>query len=128
MAVNPIPEGFQSVNPYFIVDDGEKFLNFLEAAFDAEILGRYDTEDGRLMHSAAKVFDSMIEASEGGGEYPAMPMAIHLYVPDSDAVYEKALAAGGEVIYEIVDKPYGERSGGVKDPCGNHWYIATRTE
>ena len=128
MSVSYIPEGFQSVTPYFIVDNGSKFLNFLVAAFDAEILGRYDTEDGKLMHSAAKVFGSTVEASEGGGEYPSMSMAIHLYVPDSDAVYEKALAAGGEVIFEIVDKPYGERSGGVKDPCGNHWYIATRTE
>ena len=128
MSVSYIPEGFTSVTPYFIVDDGDKFLNFLVSAFGAEILGRYDAEDGKLMHSAAKIFDSIVEASEGGGEYPSMQMAMHLYVPDSDAVYEKALAAGGEVIFEIGDKEYGERSGGVKDPCGNHWYIATRIE
>jgi uncharacterized glyoxalase superfamily protein PhnB len=128
MSISHIPEGFQSVTPYFIVDDGDNFLNFLVEAFDAEILGRSNAEDGKLMHSAAKIFDSMIEASQGSGDHPPMLMAIHLYVPDSDAVYEKALAAGGEVIFDIVDKPYGERSGGVKDPCGNHWYIATRIE
>lgn len=128
MSISHIPEGFQSVSPYFIVDDGEKFINFLTEAFDAEIFEQYRDENGRLRHSAAKIFGSMLEASEGGGEYPPMPMAIHLYVPDCDAVYEKAMAAGGESLHAVADMPYGERSGGVKDPCGNHWYIATRTE
>ena len=127
MPISHIPKGFQSVTPYFIVDDGDKFLNFLAEAFDAEIFEQHKDENGTLRHSAAKVFGSMIEASEGGGKHPPMPLAIHLYVPDCDAVYAKALAAGAESIFEVADMPYGERSGGVKDPCGNQWYIATQT-
>lgn len=127
MSISHIPKGFQSVTPYFIVDDGEKFLNFLLEAFDADIIERHKDENGRLQHSAAKIFDSMIEASQGSEKYPPIPLAIHLYVPDCDAVYAKALAAGGESIFEVADMPYGERSGGVKDTCGNQWYIATQT-
>jgi PhnB protein len=126
MVVSHIPKGFQSVNPYFVVDDGDRFLKFIIDAFDAELAEKHYREDGTLWHSAAKIFDSMIEASQGSGDHPPMPMAIHLYVVDCDGVYEKAIAAGGESIFEVAVMPYGERSGGVKDPCGNHWYIATQ--
>ncbi len=127
MAVSHIPKGFHSVTPYFVVNDGEKFMNFVVEAFDAEIVERHNDDDGLLQHAAVKIFDSMIEASQGGGKYPPMTLAIHLYVPDCDAVYTKAIAAGGESIFEVADMPYGERSGGVKDPCGNQWYIATQS-
>ncbi len=84
-------------------------------------------EEGSIRHFAVTVFGAMIEGSDvGGSEYPARELAIHLYVPDADAVYAKAIAAGGTSIHEVTDMPYGERSGGVADPCGNHWYIATQ--
>lgn len=127
MTVSHIPKGFHSVTPYFVVEDGDRFLKFIVEAFDAEIVDRHNDDDGLLQHAAAKVFDSMIEASQGGGKYPPMQLAIHLYIPDCDAVYNKAIAAGGESIFEVADMPYGERSGGVKDPCGNQWYIATQS-
>ena len=55
-----------------------------------------------------------------------MPCAIHLYVPDTDAVYRRAIAAGGVSLFEPADMFYGDCSGGVADPAGNQWYIATR--
>ncbi|HUF02949.1 MAG TPA: VOC family protein [Aridibacter sp.] len=125
MSISHIPKGFNSVTPYFIVDDGDKFIAFLKDAFAAEVVDEH-RDDGKLRHGAWRIFGSVIEGSEGGGEYPPRHMAIHLYVKDCDAVYEKARAAGATTVHEVMDMPYGERSGGVEDPCGNHWYIATQ--
>ncbi len=124
--ISHIPNGFTAVTPYFQVNDGEKFLKFLEESFECE-KAEIHREDGRIRHFAVKVFGAMIEGSEvSGTEFPSRELAIHLYVPDADAVYRKSLAAGGTSIFEMTDMPYGERSGGVADPCGNHWYIATQ--
>lgn len=125
MSISHIPNGFTSITPYFIVNDTEAFSKFLVEAFDAEIVDEH-IEDGVFRHGAYRVFVSMIEVSEGGETYPSRPISIHLYVPDCDAVYAKAIAAGGTSVYEIADMPYGERSGGVEDPCKNSWGIATQ--
>jgi PhnB protein len=126
MSISHIPKGFQSVTPYFTISGAENFLTFLQEAFDAEIVDRHDRENGDLWHAAIKIYDSMIEASEATSEYTSKPLSIHLYVPDTDAMYARAIAAGGKSLYEPADMPYGERSGGVEDPCGNSWYIATQ--
>ena len=125
MSVSHIPRGFHSVTPYFLVEDGDLFAEFLKQAFDAEVVDHH-REEGRLVHGAYRIFGSMIESGEGGEQFPPRKMAIHLYVEDCDAIYSKAVAAGGTSIHEVMDMPYGERSGGVEDPCGNHWYIATQ--
>ena len=69
---------------------------------------------------------AVIEASQSRGEFPPNKMSIHLYVPDCDAIYQRGIEAGGKSIYEVSDMPYGERSGGIEDPCGNSWWIATQ--
>jgi PhnB protein len=74
-----------------------------------------------------KIGDAMIEMSEAHGRWQPMPASIHLYVPDADALYARALEAGATSILPVTDQPYGERSGGVKDPWGNRWWIATYT-
>lgn len=125
MGVSHIPKGFSSVTPYFIVDDGDEFASFLKGAFGAEVIDEHK-EEGVLRHGAYRIFGSMIEASEGNENYPAQPMMMHVYVPDCGTVYESAIAAGATSISEVADMPYGERSGGVTDPCGNKWYIATQ--
>ena len=125
MGVSHIPKGFHSVTPYFLVDDGEGFLEFLKKAFDAEVIDHHK-ENGRLLHGAYRIFGSIVESGEGGDEYPSREFTIHLYVPDADEVYAKAIEAGGTSISEVADQPYGERSGGVRDPFGNQWYIATQ--
>ena len=127
MSINHIPNGFTSVTPYFIVNDAKVFSKFLVAAFDAEIVDEH-IEEGVFRHGAYRIFGSMIEVSEGAETYRARPISIHLYVPDCDAVFAKAISAGGKSVYEIADMPYGERSGGVEDPCGNSWWIATQQE
>jgi uncharacterized glyoxalase superfamily protein PhnB len=70
----------------------------------------------------------MVMMSEAQGEFKPMPAMIHLYVEDVDAVYERAIRAGATSLREPSDQFYGDRAGGVQDPCGNQWWIATHKE
>ena len=77
------------------------------------------------MHAVVKIGDSFIEISDGSEEYPASQAALHLYVPDVDAVYKKAIKAGGTGKMEPREQFYGDRESYVKDAFGNNWYIST---
>jgi uncharacterized glyoxalase superfamily protein PhnB len=127
-AVNPIPRGFRTVTPYLIASDGPGLLEFVKQAFSAEETFRTVGSAGGL-HAEARIGDSMLMIGGGipGREFRSTPNshALHLYVEDADAVYQKALAAGAASIDEPRDQEYGERSGSVQDPAGNYWYIAT---
>lgn len=123
-----IPSGFQAVVPYFHVDGAARFLDFVKAAFDAEETYRGLTPDEKIMHASAKIGGAVIEVSDTTQQWGAMACAIHLYVPDTDATYRRALDAGATSLYEPADMFYGERSAGVTDPFGNKWYIATHME
>lgn len=125
MSISHIPNGFTSVTPYFICSDAKAFIEFIKAAFDAEEFEMH-IEEGSIRHFGFKVFGSVVEGSQASGDYGATRMSIHLYVPDCDAVYKKALVAGGISVHEVMDMPYGERSGGITDPCDNSWWIATQ--
>jgi PhnB protein len=122
------PEGFHSVTPYLCVNAVAKLLDFLKQAFGAKELGRYPRPDGSIAHACVKIGDSMVELGDVTEQSLLMPCALHIYVPDADTAYQRAVKAGGVSLGEPGDKDYGERSGGVKDVCGNHWYIATRIE
>jgi PhnB protein len=128
MAANPIPEGYHTVTPYLVAQDGPALLEFAKQAFGAEEKFRAVGSAGGL-HSEARIGDSILMIGGGipGREFrsTANTTALHLYVEDTDAVYQRALAAGATSIFEPKDQEYGERSGGVKDPAGNYWYIAT---
>ncbi|HUP20459.1 MAG TPA: VOC family protein [Gemmatimonadota bacterium] len=123
-----IPEGFHSLTPYLVVDGVARLLDFLRDAFGAEEIGRYAAPDGRIMHAVVRIGDSMLEMGEPAPEWSPMPCGLHLYVEDADAVYARALEAGGVSLAEPSVKPYGDREAGVRDPSGNFWYIATRQE
>jgi len=124
----PIPEGYHTVTPYLIVDDPDSMIDFLERGLGAKLLDRHDGPDGRMMHAALQLGDSKVMMGQAAGEWPAMPAMIHLYVDDADALFRQAVAAGAEVLREPEDQFYGDRSGGVKDPCGNQWWISTHVE
>ena len=127
-AVNPIPKGFRTVTPYMIAENGPALLEFAKQAFGAEETFRTVGSAGGL-HGEVRIGDSMLMIGGGipGREFRATANthAVHLYVPDCDAVYERALRAGATSIDGPRDQEYGERSGSVKDPAGNFWYIAT---
>jgi PhnB protein len=128
MAVKPIPEGYHTVTPYLIIGGANKVIEFLKRTFDAKELERMETPDGRVMHAEIIVGDSRIMVGEPGGNYQAMPAGLYVYVSDVDAVYRKAIEAGGTSLSEPADQFYGDRNGGVKDPAGNIWWIATHKE
>lgn len=115
----------RTVTPYLHPPDSRKFIEFVKSAFGATEEGLYAGPDGSIVHGKVRIGDSIVEFSDARGAYPSMPMGLHYYVPDTDAVYRQAIAAGGTSISEPEDKPYGERSGGVTDPFGNKWFIAT---
>lgn len=126
MSIKHIPNGFTSVTPYFICTNAAAFIEFIEAAFEAEKID-LTIEDEQIRHFTYRIWGSMVEGSQANDDYGATKISIHLYVSDCDAIYRRAISAGGKSIHEVADMPYGERSGGILDPCGNSWWIATQT-
>lgn len=126
--VNPIPAGYHTVTPYLIVEGAARLIEFMKQAFGAEEIYRSPKPDGTLGHCQVRIGDSMVELADGNEQWKTMRSAIHLYVPDTDAVYRQAMEAGATSLFEPADAFYGDRSGGVVDPSGNHWYIATHKE
>jgi len=118
-------EGAPDVQPYMHPLRAEPVVNFLKRAFGAEELGRYTAPDGVVHHSTLKIGNSHMEMGEANGPYQPMSSMFYLYVPDVDAVYRRALAAGATSIHEPADQPYGDRVGAVTDVFGNQWYIGT---
>ena len=128
MAVKPIPDGFHAVTPYLVVPGVARLIDFLKQAFGAEEVERMARPDGAVMHAQVRVRDSILMMGEPQGEWAPMPTSLYLYVADADAVYQQALSAGGISIMAPADQFYGDRMGGVKDPSGNMWWIATHKE
>jgi PhnB protein len=126
--VNPIPAGYHSVTPYLIVEGAARLIEFMKQAFGAEEIYRSPKPDGTLGHCQVRIGDSMVELADGNEQWKTMRCALHLYVPDTDATFHLAIEAGATSLFEPADMFYGDRSGGVVDPAGNHWYIATRKE
>jgi PhnB protein len=121
----PGPEGLRSVQPYLHLRGADRMIPFLEEAFGAENLGVAKSSEGLVLHATIRIGDATLEIDEAGGEFQPKPCHLHIYVPNTDAVYERALLAGGSSIESPQDKPYGDRAAGVKDAFGNSWFIAT---
>jgi uncharacterized glyoxalase superfamily protein PhnB len=103
----------------------EPVIGFLKRAFGAQEIAKYASPDGVVHHAEIRVGDSVVEMGESHGKYPPMPTMFYLYVPDADATYRRALAAGARSIHEPTDQPYGDRVGAVTDAFGNQWYMGT---
>lgn len=128
MPVKPIPEGFRTITPYMLVDGAKDLLEFLKSAFRAEVLSVSETPDGTIMNAEVRIGDSMAMVADAGRGLAPMPSSIYLYVIDTDATYARALEAGATSVMEPADQFYGDRNAGVKDCCGNIWWIATHVE
>ncbi len=128
MAVNPIPEGYHSVTPYLVVNGAGRLIDFLKQAFGAEERGRFLAPNGSIMHAEVKVGDSIIMLGDANEQVPARPAGLCLYVPDTDAIYRRAISAGATSLRGPEDQFYGDRSAGVTDPTGNTWWINTHVE
>ena len=121
------PTGYNSVSPYFIVNGAQRLIDLLKNIFDATELRRYEMPDGTIMHAEIQLDDSVIMFGDSSDRYPPVPIVIHVYVPDVDKTFEKAVRAG----CEIIEKPKQQendpdRRGTFKDFAGNMWSIGTQ--
>lgn len=120
------PAGHSSLSPYLIVEDAQVTLDFIKAVFGADPEMVHHMPDGSIGHAEVRIDDTilMVGQMQGG----ATGAHIHVYVPDVDASFEKARAAGGKVVQEPVKKDDPDRRGGVTDPSGITWWLATTQE
>ena len=119
------PPHHNAVSPYLLASDVPRLLAFLTATFGAEELMRLAGPDGSVRHAEVRIDDSIVMLGERPrGDQPVV-CSVHVYVLDVDGAYRAALAAGGSSVSEPRDQPYGDRSGGVRDPEGNLWWIGT---
>jgi PhnB protein len=136
MPVKPIPDGYHSVTPYLIVSNGVGALEFYKQAFGATELMRMEQPGGKIGHAEIQLGDSRVmladEFPEMGAKSPdsigGSPVGLMLYVPDVDARFKQALAAGAKELRPVKDQFYGDRSGTLVDPFGHQWTIGTHTE
>jgi PhnB protein len=126
--VKAVPEGYHSVTPYLVVQGAGKLIDFMKAAFDAQEIFRMPMPDGSIGHAEMRIGNSMIMIGEARDQFKAMPATLQLYLEDVDAVYARAVAAGGTAVAEPKNQFYGDRSGAVQDMCGNFWWVATHVE
>lgn len=122
------PEGYPSVSPYLIVDGAEATITFLVQVFGAAELRRFSNDTGRLVHAEVRMDDTVLMLADCADGWPPVPAHVHVYVPDVDATYRRALAAGAASVQEPIEKDDADRRGGVKDAGGTTWWIATKVE
>jgi uncharacterized glyoxalase superfamily protein PhnB len=123
----PIPEGYGTVTPWVVTNDTRRLLEFLEQAFDAEELGRVEVEGGAIGHAEARIGDSVIMMFDSPFPVPT-PGLLRLYVPNAEAVLNRAVAAGATVVTRLTELAWGDRVGRVRDPLGNLWWIQEHAE
>ena len=115
------PDGYPDVSTYLIVEDARAVLDFCAAVFGAEDLRIIEREGGGIMHAETRIGDSVVMMGEMPGGPPAN---LHLYLADADAAFDRAVAAGAEVVQPMTEKGDGDRRGGVRDASGTTWWIA----
>lgn len=122
------PSATVGAAPVLQVRGADQLIDFLKQAFLAVEEYVYREPNGALAYARLKIGDMALEMGEAHGEFGPRPGAFHLYVPDTDAAFRRALHYGAASLYEPRDMPYGDREGGVVDPSGNHWYIGARKQ
>jgi PhnB protein len=136
----PIPNHLGTVTPRLVVADGAAAIDFYRDAFGADEIGeRFTDPEGRVIHAEMRVGDSVVMITEDVGDTSAPARSPHslggvvsavmaTYWKDVDAAWERAVAAGAEVVYPLADQFYGERGGRLRDPFGQQWMMSQHTE
>lgn len=136
MTVKPVPEGYRSLTPYLIVKGAARAIEFYVRAFGAVELMRMPQPDGRIGHAELRIGDSVVMLADEAPEVDARspetiggsPVTLMLYVEDVDATVARAVAAGARITRPVANQFYGDRNGGVRDPFGHVWFVATHVE
>jgi uncharacterized glyoxalase superfamily protein PhnB len=131
----PVPDAMGAI-PYLTIKGAADAIGFYQRAFGAEVVTRLNAPDGKVVHAQLKVGPASFMMTEEMPQYQALSpstigdssVSITLYVPDVDAVVAKALAAGAKPSMPLMDQFWGDRAGGVVDPFGHKWLIATHKE
>jgi uncharacterized glyoxalase superfamily protein PhnB len=138
--LSPVPEHLRAVTPRLVVRDGAAAIDFYTTAFGAQQIGeRFVGPDGGLIHAEVQIGDSVVMITEEAidADAPAksppslggiVTAIMATYWENVDAVWERALGAGAEVVYPLADQFYGERGGRLRDPFGHQWMLSQRTE
>jgi uncharacterized glyoxalase superfamily protein PhnB len=119
------PEGFLTVQPYLHLRNAHDMIPFLEAALAAKATGVHKSPDGIVRHATIEIAGATLEIDEAQGDIQPTQSYLHVYVPDADALYAKAIAAGAKSVHAPYTATYGERSATIDDPFGNTWFLAT---
>jgi PhnB protein len=123
------PAGYNSVSPYFIVNGAQKLIDLLTAIFDAKELRRYDRPDGTIMHAEIQIDDSVIMLSDSSDMFPPVQLILHVYVPNVDETFQKAVNAGCNIV-ELPKSREGDpdRRATFNDFAGNMWSVGTQNQ
>ena len=132
----PIPEGYRSLTPYLVFSGAAGAIAFYKKAFGAQEVMRMGAPGGKIGHAELKFGDSVMMLADENPEMQALspktvggsPVSMYFYVEDVDAVVERAVAAGAKLIRPVQDQFYGDRTGGIEDPFGYRWFVATHKE
>ena len=125
--VKAIPKGYSNVQAALNLDDAKRAMEFVKKVFDGKITELMPGENGKIMHGAVKIGDSMVTFSDANNE-PARPGNLIVYVPNVDKTFAKAVKAGAKTLMEPADQFWGDRFGRFEDPFGNRWGVATHIE
>jgi PhnB protein len=136
MTVPYKPPGYHSVTPYLALRDAGAAIDFYSRAFGAELVLKLDLPDGTIAHAEVRIGDAILmlaeENEQWGSRSPqslgGSPVSMMIYVPDVDAAFDRALAAGATQVRPVADQFYGDRSGTLADPYGYQWTLATHVE
>jgi PhnB protein len=134
-AAQPVPPGFHTLTVHLTVRGCAGYIDFLKLAFGAVEISRSPGPGGKLMHASVRIGDSVLMLND---DFPEMggppiaegnwPLRLSLYVPDADAAWAQAIAAGCQIVFPLQDQFWGDRYGQVRDPAGFVWGIATHLE
>jgi PhnB protein len=134
--VKPIPDGYHSVTPYLAIKGAAAAIDFYKKAFGAKEIMRIPQPDGRIGHAEIQIGDSRIMMADESPERSFLSpqsrggssVSLRIYTQDCDAMVARALSAGATLTRPLQDQFYGDRSGGVTDPFGHVWHVATHKE
>ncbi len=134
--VKPIPEGYTAVTPYLIVDGAAAAIDFYKKVFGAKEVMRMPGPDGRIGHAELTIGGAHVMLADENPDMNARspksvggsPISLVLYVEEVDKTVDRAVRAGAKVKRPVADQFYGDRTGGIEDPFGHQWYVATHIE
>lgn len=124
MSTKRIPENHNTVMPYLIINNASKFIEFMQQVFNAELTYKGMRSETIITHAEIRMGDSTIMFADSTEQFQPETAGMFIYVDDADATFNKAISLGADVVMEMEDQSYG-RSGGVKDPFGNTWWITS---